>query len=94
MLSALLKLSRYDAIIYSLIFGAGRSGTHNLYIIEDADHNFTDVSTETCCVLALLMCFKHRDEVVEAILKWRDELDGGRLKTGMWGSPPVTKGRL
>lgn len=33
----------YDAIIYARVFGARTPGTHNLHLIEDADHNFTGV---------------------------------------------------
>lgn len=35
----------YDAIIYARIFGARAPGTHNLHLIEDADHNFTGVGS-------------------------------------------------
>ena len=32
---------RYEAVIYSRAFGSRSPGTHNLCLIEDADHNFT-----------------------------------------------------
>lgn len=35
---------RYDAIIYARAFGTRNPGTHNLHIIEDGDHNFSQVS--------------------------------------------------
>ena len=35
----------YDAFIYSRAYGARTPGTHNLRYVEDADHNFTGVST-------------------------------------------------
>ncbi|KAH0832138.1 Alpha/Beta hydrolase protein [Lanmaoa asiatica] len=44
----------YDAVIYARIFGARAPGTHNLHLIEDADHNFTG----------------RQDEIVDCILEW------------------------
>jgi len=35
---------RYDAVIYSRVFGSRAPGTHSLHLIEEADHNFTNVS--------------------------------------------------
>lgn len=35
---------RYDAVIYSRALGARSPGTHNLHLVDDADHNFTGVS--------------------------------------------------
>ncbi|KAG1869037.1 ectomycorrhiza-regulated esterase [Suillus subalutaceus] len=57
----------YDAIIYSRALGARTPGTHNLHLIEEADHNFTN----------------RQDEVVDCILEWWDALNQGRLKTGI-----------
>jgi hypothetical protein len=34
---------RYDAVIYSQAFGSRAPGTHSLHLIEEADHNFTNV---------------------------------------------------
>jgi len=36
---------RYDATIYARALGARSPGTHNLYFVEYADHNFTKVRT-------------------------------------------------
>ncbi|KAG1821317.1 ectomycorrhiza-regulated esterase [Suillus variegatus] len=58
----------YDAIIYSRALGARTPGTHNLHLVEKADHNFT----------------KRQDEVVDCILEWWDALNQGRLKTGIF----------
>lgn len=33
----------YDAFIYAQIYGARSPGTHTLYYVEEADHNFTGV---------------------------------------------------
>ena len=41
MLNASLFTQRYDAILYSRALGNRSPGTHNLCLIEDADHNFT-----------------------------------------------------
>ncbi|KAG1851575.1 ectomycorrhiza-regulated esterase [Suillus subalutaceus] len=57
----------YDAVIYSRALGARTPGTHNLHLIEEADHNFTN----------------RQDEVVDCILEWWDALNQGRLKTGI-----------
>lgn len=58
----------YDATIYARVLGARLPGTHNLYIVEYADHNFTE----------------HRGEVVDAILQWWETRKRGGLKTGLW----------
>ncbi|KAI5122817.1 hypothetical protein M0805_000159 [Coniferiporia weirii] len=63
----------YDAIIYARILGSRYPGTHNLHIIEEADHNFS----------------KHRDEVVETITKWWSILERGGLQTGVWDTEQI-----
>lgn len=60
----------YDAMIYSRIFGARPSGTHNLFYVEDADHNFTGKA----------------EIVVETVLDWWSTLVRGDLKTGVWNT--------
>ncbi|KAG1821821.1 ectomycorrhiza-regulated esterase [Suillus subaureus] len=57
----------YDAVIYSRALGARTPGTHNLHLIEKADHNFTNC----------------QDEVVDCILEWCHALNQGHLKTGI-----------
>lgn len=37
-------LSSYDAVLYARILGKRFPGTHNLHMIEEADHNFTEAS--------------------------------------------------
>ncbi|KAF7797465.1 hypothetical protein EIP86_008662 [Pleurotus ostreatoroseus] len=37
------RLSRYDAVIYADALGSRSPGTHNLCLVEKADHNFTGV---------------------------------------------------
>lgn len=44
----LTSICSYDAIIYARVFGARPAGTHNLHLIEDADHNFTGVGRRHC----------------------------------------------
>lgn len=58
----------YDAIIYARLFGARTPGTHNLHVLENADHNFTARSAE----------------VVEAVVKWVSCLEQEKLQTGVW----------
>ncbi|OCH91860.1 ectomycorrhiza-regulated esterase [Obba rivulosa] len=58
----------YDAVIYARALGARSPGTHNLHLIEKADHNFTGM----------------QDDVIATILKWWDHLERGKLKTGIW----------
>ncbi|KAI0699121.1 ectomycorrhiza-regulated esterase [Cytidiella melzeri] len=58
----------YDAIIYSRAFGARSPGTHQLYYVEEADHNFTGM----------------QDHVAETILEWLGMLEGNTLSTGIW----------
>ncbi|KAI9450219.1 Alpha/Beta hydrolase protein [Lactarius psammicola] len=57
-----------DATIYARALGARVPGTHNLYFVENAGHNFTEV----------------RGEVVDAILQWWDKRARGELTTGLW----------
>ncbi|KAG6377192.1 Alpha/Beta hydrolase protein [Boletus reticuloceps] len=58
----------YDAIIYARIFGARTPGTHNLHLIEEADHNLTG----------------RQDEVVDCILEWWEAKRSGSLTTGIF----------
>ncbi|KAG2130647.1 ectomycorrhiza-regulated esterase [Suillus bovinus] len=58
----------YDAVLYSRALGARTPGTHNLHLIDEADHNFTN----------------RQDEVVDCILEWWDALNQRRLKTGIF----------
>lgn len=43
---------RYDAVIYSRALGARTPGTHSLHLIEEADHNFTNVNLDFLIFLA------------------------------------------
>ena len=38
-----LTSSRYDAVIYARALANRSPGTHNLHLVEEADHNFTGV---------------------------------------------------
>ncbi|TFK48728.1 ectomycorrhiza-regulated esterase [Heliocybe sulcata] len=58
----------YDATIYARALGNRAPGTHNLYLIEDADHNFTG----------------RQDDIVDTILEWWQLCERGALKTGVW----------
>lgn len=58
----------YDAIIYARALGSRAPGSHNLHLIEDADHNFTG----------------RQDEIVDTILEWWQLCERGDLKTGVW----------
>lgn len=60
----------YDAVLYSGAFGNRSPGTHNLYLIEDADHNFTRPG--------------NREAVVEAILGWYEIVGAGKCRAGVW----------
>ena len=44
----------YDAFIYARIYGSRTSGTHILRYVEEADHNFTGVSTSDVTMVASL----------------------------------------
>ncbi|KAH8114553.1 ectomycorrhiza-regulated esterase [Phellopilus nigrolimitatus] len=57
----------YDALIYARVLGTRSPGTHNLHIIEEANHNFS----------------AHQVEVVETILHWWSLLERGGLQTGV-----------
>ena len=59
---------RYDALIYSRALGSRTPGTHNLQMVEDADHNFTG----------------RQDDVVDTILEWWRARAARRLTTGVW----------
>ncbi|PAV16926.1 ectomycorrhiza-regulated esterase [Pyrrhoderma noxium] len=58
----------YDAILFSRLLGRRDTATHNLCLLEEADHNFT----------------LHKDEVVSTILAWWSVLNRDGLKTGIW----------
>jgi hypothetical protein len=61
---------RYDAVIYSRALGNRKPGTHNLHLVEDADHNFSG----------------RADDVVDVILDWWGACISDRLTTGIWGT--------
>lgn len=58
----------FDATIYARALGTRTPGTHTLYMVEDADHNFTGV----------------HDHVVATILEWWSLVERNQLKTGVW----------
>jgi len=58
----------YDAVIYARALGGRSPGTHNLHLIETADHNFTGM----------------QDDIVANILEWWNHLETGKLRTGIW----------
>ncbi|KAI0345750.1 ectomycorrhiza-regulated esterase [Trametopsis cervina] len=58
----------YDGVIYARAFGGREAGTHQLCILEEADHNFTG----------------RQDEITDVILEWVGMLLYGRLTTGIW----------
>ncbi|KAG9315683.1 hypothetical protein JVU11DRAFT_3329 [Chiua virens] len=58
----------YDAVIYARAFGSRAPGTHNLHLIEDADHNFTG----------------RQDEIVDCILEWLEAKRARSLVTGVF----------
>ncbi|KII90826.1 hypothetical protein PLICRDRAFT_158204 [Plicaturopsis crispa FD-325 SS-3] len=58
----------YDAVIYHCALSGRSPGTHNLHLVEDADHNFTG----------------RQDEVVDTILAWWGQRQSGSLTTGLW----------
>jgi len=60
----------YDAIIYARALSGRHPGTHNLHLMEDADHNFTG----------------RQDEVVDIILEWWDKRQQHALESGIWMS--------
>lgn len=78
---------RYDALIYARALSHRNPGTHNLHLVEDADHNFTAV----CFVLGCIQRFsvdaiysQRQDEVVNTVLEWCQALKSGQLKSGIW----------
>ncbi|EIW81097.1 ectomycorrhiza-regulated esterase [Coniophora puteana RWD-64-598 SS2] len=58
----------FDALIYARALGSRTPGTHNLHLVEDADHNFTG----------------RQDEVVDCILEWYEARTSGSLSSGIW----------
>ncbi|KLO05842.1 alpha/beta-hydrolase [Schizopora paradoxa] len=60
-----------DAFIYARALGARSPGTHNLHMLEDADHNMTG----------------RTEDVVSTILAWFAALEGGQLHhSGIWNT--------
>jgi len=60
----------YDAVLYSRALGIRSPGTHNICLIEDADHNFTRPGS--------------RETVVNTVLEWYEAVQKGECKTGVW----------
>ncbi|KAI0801784.1 Alpha/Beta hydrolase protein [Irpex lacteus] len=58
----------YDAVIYARAFGARTPGTHQLCLVEEADHNFTGM----------------QDHIADTILQWFDIVEAGEITTGIW----------
>ncbi|KAF9522581.1 ectomycorrhiza-regulated esterase [Crepidotus variabilis] len=58
----------YDALIYARALGDRSPGTHTLYLMEDADHNFSG----------------RQEDVVAAITQWWDIRQRKELVTGVW----------
>jgi len=58
----------YDALIYARALADRSPGTHNLHLVEGADHNFTE----------------RQDETVDTILEWWQMQQRGQLKSGIW----------
>jgi hypothetical protein len=89
--------SRYDALIYARALSPRTPGTHNLHIVEDADHNFTAVCFVLDCIQSLsiecrLLTSQRQDEVVNTVLEWCQALKSGQLKSGIWKTG--TRGKL
>jgi len=59
-----------DAVLYSRALSNRSPGTHNLCLIEDADHNYTRLG--------------NRKTVVETVLSWYETVHNGESKTGVW----------
>jgi len=76
------RIPVYDAVLYSRALGNRSPGTHNLCLIEDADHNFTRPG--------------NRETVVETVLRWYETAHSGECKTGVWetGVRPGCKGHV
>jgi len=61
----------FDALIYARALGARSPGTHNLHMLEGADHNMTGRS----------------EDVVSAVLGWYAALESGKLQhSGIWNT--------
>lgn len=64
-------LFSYDALIYARALGTRSPGTHNLHLIEDADHNFTGVSSEritSAFVVLTVVCCSGKTK--SSIISW------------------------
>jgi len=64
------RVPPYDSVIYARALGTRTPGTHNLCLMEDADHNFTG----------------KYDSVVETVLEWQGKFERGILHTGVWNT--------
>lgn len=70
---------RYDAVIYSRALGARSPGTHNLHLVDDADHNFTGVSAFTT-KLAFDETMKNVHDVFSGRTRlWASSWTGGHI---------------
>ena len=74
-------------MLYSRALGIRSPGTHNLCLLEDADHNFTHPgvwSSSYATLKQLMDLFQNRETVVETILNWYDAVQKEECKTGVW----------
>jgi len=61
----------FEAIIYARVLGARSPGTHNLHMVEGADHNMAG----------------HMEDVISTVLGWFAALESGHLKhSGIWNT--------
>ena len=75
----------YDAFIYARIYGARKPGTHTLRYVEEADHNFTGVSTpDVTMVASLSRSHQIPEEVNDTVLEWMAQQERNELTTGLW----------
>jgi len=65
----------YDALIYARALTNRSPGTHNLHLVEYADHNFTS----------------QQDETVDIILEWWQMQQCGQLQSGIWNTGVLGK---
>ena len=89
---------RYDAVLYSRALGNRSPGTHNLCLIEDADHNFSRPRVQFPSHPALNQMhdlFFDRTEKQSSRRSWsgteRSTMESARLESGNPGCGPGCK---
>ena len=92
-------ITRYDAILWANAMSHRTPGTHQLHLIEEANHNLTRVRARLSNVISMppvltseyrlvSFLFKHHDEIANVIAEWWELVQKKALgSSGIWKTP-------